>query len=182
MGSKSFVVAVAYYLYNGFVTHFPSYKLRHLYLRNILKIQLGKESSVHMGCFFSGHLVKIGSNTVINRGCYLDGRVGVTIGNNVSISPCVHVLSLDHNPNSPTFDLISKPTIIDDYVWIGIRAVILPGIHLPKGCVVGAGAVVTKNPAPYDIVAGVPAKKIGIRNKDLKYTLRYFPYFNTDVL
>jgi acetyltransferase-like isoleucine patch superfamily enzyme len=179
---KNLMVALVFYLYNDFITHFPSYIVRHLYLRNVLKIQLGKGSSIHMGCFFSGRHVSIGKNSVINRNCYIDGREGVAIGENVSISPEAYILSLDHDPDSPNFETIPKPTVIKDFVWIGVRALILPGIHLPYGCVVGAGAVVTKNPEPYDIVAGVPARKIGVRTKELNYTLKYFPYFNTDVV
>jgi len=172
--------ALVFFLYNSFITHVPSYAVRHWYLRNMLRISIGKNSSVHMGCFFSGRHIVIGDNTVVNRGCYLDGRVGVTVGNNVSISPESYILSLDHDPNSASFSGLPGPVYIDDYVWIGVRAIILPGVHLPRGCVVGAGAVVTKDPEPCDIVAGVPAKKIGTRNGDLHYSLKYSPYFNSD--
>ncbi len=59
--------------------------------------------------------------------------------------------------------------MIDDYVWIGIGVIVLQGVHIAKGAVVCAGAVVTKDVGEYEIVAGVPAKKIGERNKDLDY-------------
>ena len=59
--------------------------------------------------------------------------------------------------------------MIDDYVWIGIGVIVLQGVHIGKGAVVCAGAVVTKDVGEYEIVAGVPAKKIGERNKDLDY-------------
>ena len=54
-------------------------------------------------------------------------------------------------------------------MWIGAGATILKGVDIGEGAVVAAGAVVTKNVAPYSIVAGVPAKKIGERNKELDY-------------
>jgi maltose O-acetyltransferase len=70
---------------------------------------------------------------------------------------------------------------LKDYAWIGVRAIVLPGVTLHEGCVVGAGSVVTKDFERYSIVAGVPAKKIGERNPDLQYDLEYRPLFNTDV-
>jgi len=57
----------------------------------------------------------------------------------------------------------NKPVIIDDDVWIGGRVIILPGIHIYEGSIIGAGSIVTKNVAPYTIVAGNPAKVINIR-------------------
>jgi len=61
-------------------------------------------------------------------------------------------------------------------VWIGYRAIILPGIIIGDGAVVGAGAVVTRDVAPYTIVAGSPAVKIGDRNRDLSYRLDFKPW------
>lgn len=178
---KSFLVATVFFGYNAFVTHLPLYCLRHLYLSLILRIRLGKGASVHMGCFVTGRHVSIGDHSVINRGCYLDGRAGLRIGANVSVSPGCQIISLTHDVNSPDFEAVARPVAIGDYGWIGARAMILPGVDLGEGVVVGAGSVVTKSWAPYEIVAGSPAKKIGERNKGLRYTLSYFPLYNTDV-
>ena len=52
----------------------------------------------------------------------------------------------------------TKPVVIEDDVWIGGRVIILPGVHVGTGCVIGAGAVVTRDTPPYTIVAGNPAK------------------------
>jgi maltose O-acetyltransferase len=65
---------------------------------------------------------------------------------------------------------------IGDRVWIGYRAIILPGIEIGEGAVVGAGAVVTKDVPPFTIVAGNPAVKIGDRPRDLDYTLDFRPF------
>jgi maltose O-acetyltransferase len=179
---RIFFRSLAFYLYNSFITHVPLYCIRHLYLRKILRIKIGKGSAVHMGCFFAGRIVTIGNNTVINRGCYIDGRGGVAIGSNVSISPECYLLSLTHDPHSPDFAAIAKRTSIGDYVWLGARAMILPGTVLGKGCIVGAGAVVTRNIEERAIVAGVPARKIGERKGPLNYILSYRPFFNSDIL
>lgn len=175
------LLATAFYLYTGFLTHMPLYRLRHAYLRKILGIKLGKSSAVHMGCFITGKHIRIGNHSIINRRCYLDGRGGLSIGNQVSISPEVYLLSLDHKPHSPSFETVVKPLQLEDYVWIGARAIILPGLTLGKGCIVGAGAVVTRDVAPYSIVAGNPARTIGNRTEDLNYSLSYFPFFDTDI-
>ena len=71
---------------------------------------------------------------------------------------------------------------IADYVWTGMRTIVLPGVRLGKGCVAGAGSVVTKSFEDFSIVAGNPAKKLGERTSDLRYKPSYFPFFNTDVL
>jgi len=135
-----------------------------------------------MGCFFTGRTITIGNYTAINRRCYLDGRVGIRIGNCVSISPETYIISLSHDPQSKNFAIVGKEVVIEDYVWIGARAMILPGVTLSKGCVVAAGSVVTKDVPPYTIVAGVPAQKIGERTKALDYTVIYFPPFDGDIV
>jgi acetyltransferase-like isoleucine patch superfamily enzyme len=177
-----FVGACLLYFYNSVLTHFPLYSVRHFFLRSVFGIPIGRRTSVHMGCFFAGRNISIGSSTAINRRCYLDGRVRVTIGNSVSISPEVYILSLTHDAQSRDFRAEGKEVVIEDYVWIGSRAMIMPGVRLGKGCIVGAGSVVTKDVPPYDIVAGVPARKIGERTKDLDYKVEYFPCFNTDMV
>lgn len=171
-----------YYAYNSFVTHLPWYGLRKLYLRSVLGIRIGRGVAVHMGCFITGRNIVIGDHSVINRKCRLDGRAGLTIGRNVSVSPECSLLSLDHDPHSPDFTTVPSPVVVGDHAWIGTRALILPGVELGEGAVVGAGSVVTRSCAPYAIVAGVPAKPIGERKRGLRYTLDYFPYFNSDVL
>ena len=160
----------------------PFYNIRTFYLRKILRIEIGVNTSIHMGCFFAGNKITIGNNNVISRNCYMDGRVGkIIIKNNISISDGVYILSMTHAVNSELFESVFKDVTIEDNAWIGVRAIILPGIIIGKGSVVAAGSVVTKNTGDYTIVAGVPATKIGNRIKDLKYKLHYFPFFNTDI-
>jgi maltose O-acetyltransferase len=178
---KSILIALIYYSYNEVISHIPLYGIRSWYLQNLLHIGIGTKTAIHMGCFVTGNNIRIGNNCVVNRNTYLDGRTSLTIGNNVSISPHVYIISLDHDPQSPVFAAVNKPVTIDDYVWIGARATILPGVHLGKGCVIGAGAIVTRNIPEYAIAVGVPAKVVGQRTHNLKYSPAYFPYFNTDI-
>ena len=119
----------------------------------------------------------IGNNVVINKRCLLDMRGGGHIGNNVDIAQDVHIWTAEHNVRSPNHEMISAPVTICDNVWIASRVTVLPGVTIGEGAVVACGSVVTKNVDPYAIVAGVPAKKIGQRPKELKYTLNYMPFF-----
>ncbi|WP_461453691.1 acyltransferase [Mucilaginibacter sp.] len=97
--------------------------------------------------------------------------MGLTIGNNVNISTQVVIWTLHHDYNSPDFAQAGSPVIIEDYVWLCSRAIILPGVTIGEGAVVAAGAVVTKNVEPYTVVGGVPAKYIAKRNTNLNYDL-----------
>jgi maltose O-acetyltransferase len=174
-----------YYLANNFVARFPNEWLRKLYLRKFLRVAIGTDTHVSMRVFITGYPLRanvtIGNNCVINREVYLDGRVGVTIGNNVNVSLQVCILSLHHDHNSPTFPAIGSPVTIRDHAWIGARAIILPGVTIGEGAVVAAGAVVTRDVGDFEVVGGVPAKKIGVRNPDIQYRTKFSPYFDTDI-
>lgn len=179
--AKSALLAAIFFIYNAFVSHLPSYSLRRLYLSSILRVKIGKGVAIHMGCFVTGRLLSIGDHSVINRNCYLDGRAGMRIGSNVSISPECYLISLTHDPRDPDFAARPGPVVVGDYAWLGARAMVMPGVTLGEGAVVGAGSVVTKSCEPYAILAGSPARKLGERPKGLRYRLSYFPLFNTDI-
>lgn len=141
--------------------------------------RIGKRTHIFMGVKFDcpGNL-SIDSNSVINQDCRLDSRGAITIGKNVSISADVAILTADHDPQSPEFLGRIRPVTIEDYVFIGTRAMILPGVRIGKAGVVGAGAIVTKDVEPYSIVAGMPARPIGERNRELAYTIDHGGWFS----
>jgi maltose O-acetyltransferase len=172
---KEFLVK---YLANNIVNKIPSYIIRHSYYKFFCRIKIGKGASIHMNTFIDGKNVIIGKNSVINRFCYLDGRGKLVIGDNVSISPHVHIITVSHDMNSPYFDNVFKKVEIKNYVWIGTRVIVLQGITIGEGAVIGAGSVVTKDVEPYTFVAGVPAVKINDRNRDLVYNPSWFPPFD----
>ncbi len=166
------------YLYNHCLTYFPNYRLRIFYLRHVLGISIGRECFIHIGCFFEGNNIVIGSNTVIGRNCYLGGSGGfLIIKNNVSITAQTYIFCSTHLVNSPIFECVDKNVIIEDYAWIGARAMILPGVRIGKGSVLGAASTATKNIPDYSVYAGNPAREIGKRTEELIYTLKYFPCF-----
>lgn len=180
MGQDTWRAALRFYIGNNIMMKQWSYRLRHWYWRN-LGLKIGSDSSIAMHCFITGSQITIGDNTVINRFTYLDGRVPLYIGNNVNLSHYTIIQTLTHDPQNPDFVCIEKPVAIMDHAWIGTRAIILPGVTVGEGAVVAAGAVVSKDVAPYTIVAGMPARKIGDRSRDLRYRSKYFPYFDTDI-
>lgn len=167
-----------YYVPNHLIAKIPVYGIRNFYYRFILDVNLGKGSSIHMGAFFVESKLSVGINSVINRNCHLDCRGDIILGNNVSISPECSLITGSHNVNSPNFEYIEGHIVINDYVWIGSRAMILPNVELGEGVVVCAGAVVTKNVPPYTIVGGVPAREIGKRSNNLNYSCNYLIPFD----
>ena len=176
-----FVKAIKLYLANHLIANVPSFRVRHWYYRRVLSYTIGHDSSIHMGTFVTGDFISLGDNVVINRRCYLDGRIGLRIGNNVSVSPEVYIVSMEHDPNDPFFGTRGGTVVIEDHVWVGARAIIRPGLTIGEGAVIGAGAVVTRDISPYRIAVGVPAREIKDRNRDIRYRCRYFPWFDTDL-
>ena len=100
----------------------------------------------------------------------MDGRGNLEIGDNVQLSTGVWIWTVEHDINSSKFKNIYSPVYINNYSWVSSRVTILPNCTIQYGAVVAANSVVTKNIGEYEIVAGIPAKKIGLRNKNLNYT------------
>lgn len=152
--------------------HIPSWTIRKLVLE-FSGLKLGKGTVLHMGCkFFDPRNIVIGYDTKIGDRTFLDGRDKLTIGNHVDIASEVMVYNSEHDIESTTFEAKNEPVTIGDHVFIGPRAIILPGITIGQGAIIAAGAVVTNKVEPFSVVAGVPAKKIADRkNKNLTYSL-----------
>jgi maltose O-acetyltransferase len=177
---KLFVVRLLNYLTNHVVSRVPSFRFRHAWYRRVLGIGLGPGAVVHLGCYVwfygPGQLRReglvIGAHTRVNRDCCLDARGSLRIGENVSISPEVTILTAFHPIDDPEFRVATRPIEIDDYAFIGTRATILAGVRIGRGAVVGAGAVVTRDVPPLAVVAGVPARQVGTRPEEaLRYVL-----------
>ena len=152
----------------------PSHEVRLFFYRRVFGVTIGKATNIHRNCrFYRANGVSVGAHSVINRDVLLDGRMGLTIGSNVSISEGSQILTLEHDPNSSSFEWRGAPVVIGDRAFLGARSIILPGITIGEGAVVAAGAVVTKDVRPFAIVGGVPARLIGERSRDLRYQLNY---------
>lgn len=165
------------YLINSVCPHIPFWKLRYPLLR-LGKLKIGKGTFIMRKCYFiKVNLLTIGEYSHINRGCLIDARGKITIGNNVSISHNVNIMTGSHDAQSPHFIGIFKPIVIKDYAWLGVGCTILQGVTIGCGAVVAAGAVVTKDVGDYEIVGGIPAKKIGMRTQKLNYHCSGFAWF-----
>jgi len=177
MNSKVLAGSLLAFLYNGLIGRLPSRCLRSAYLKLYLA-RFGRGTGVQMGCrFLNGRKVFLGDRNVINFDCLLDGRrYSIRTGNDVSIGPEAAILTLGHDTQSPDFADKGGDVVIGDRVWICFRAIILPGVAIGEGAVVAAGAVVSRDVAPYTIVAGSPAKPVGTRTKDLRYNNNFAPW------
>lgn len=161
------------------VASLPGYRFKIFFCNYILAHKVSITASLHLGIYLTSVSgLKIGDNSTINRNCLLDSRGGITIGSNVSISPDVHIVTATHDLNCKDFSLIKGSVTIEDYVWIGSRATILPGVKIGYGAVVAAGSVVTKDVEAYGVVAGVPARLIKKRDSALTYIPNWRPRFS----
>lgn len=162
------------FMTNRVVSKIPSHRVRLTYYRHCVNFEIGVNSYIFMDAWFDAKgQFRMGANSVINQGCRLDNRGGISIGNNVSISAEVCILTADHDLQSSNFVGRTEGIYIKDFAFIGTRAIVLPGTVLHEGAAVAAGAVVTKDVAPYTIVAGVPARVIGTRPRELNYQHTY---------
>ena len=154
------------------VGHLPFHCCR-LFFYRLAGIKIGRGSRIHMWAnFFQPRNVEIGEDTIIGDHCFLDGRAKIKIGSHTDIASRVMIYNSKHDINDPGFKAVESPVEIDDYVFIGPRAMIMPGKKIGRGAIVAAAAVVTKDVASGKIVAGVPAQVIGERKlKNFKYRL-----------
>jgi maltose O-acetyltransferase len=154
------------------IGHFPSHTVRLIFYK-ISGIKIGKGSVIHTGAnFYEPRNITIGEDTIIGEGAVLDGRAKLMIGNHVDFASEVMIYNSQHDINDENFSAVNREVVIEDYVFVGPRSIILPGVKIGKGAIVAAAAVVTKDVPPYAIVAGVPAHVIGERKlKTLKYKL-----------
>lgn len=154
------------------ITYIPSHVVRQITFK-LAGMRLGAKSTLHVGCrFYDPRGIVIGDDTIVGDRCFLDGRALLKIGNHVDIASQVMIYNSEHDVNAEDFSAILAPVEISDYVFIGPRAIIMPGVTIGKGAVVAGGAVVTKDVAEFTVVGGVPAKPIGERkNRNPHYRL-----------
>lgn len=177
---KFFFLHFRLYLFNNFFNRIPSKRIRKLIAKAYIKI--GKNSTLRLKVEFLNMTLKkniiIGDNVTINPYCLLDGRSSkIIIGNNVDIARGTMIYTLQHDPDSDYFETEGGDVIIEDYVWIGSRVIILPGVTIGRGSVIASGAVVTKDIPPMSIAGGLPAKVLRKRESKLKYKIHDVHHF-----
>lgn len=173
----------------------PSHTVRLFLYRSLFRVKIGRDSSIHwLARFNNPSGIQIGHNTIIGNDAFLDGRYKrsgagyirdffssarrpLVIGNNVSIAGEVRIYTMQHDIDDPFFKEVEGEVVIEDFVVIGTRVTILPGVHIGNGAVVASGAVVTHDVEPFSLVGGVPAKHIRYRPRGLRYTLKFARLF-----
>ncbi len=136
--------------------------IRYLFLKSLAQ-NCGDVVAIFPGAYFLNvERIAIGHHVSIHQMCYLEGIGGLRIGSHVSLSHSVSIITHEHDYIQTKIpirdaDIILKPVIIEDDVWIGAGARILGGVTIGQGSVIGAGAVVTKSIPPGSIAVGVPA-------------------------
>lgn len=149
--------------------------------KTILKINNLPFGDHHRNKMFAKLFGKIGKNNIIKEGfhcnfgfnisigndCYINYNVTfldsypIEVGDNVFIAPNVVISAVTHPlAAKDRRNLQGGKVKIENDVWIGANATILPNVTLGRGCIIAAGAVVTKDVAPNSIVGGIPAKFI----------------------
>lgn len=152
----------------------PSLHIRK-WLYKGLGVKMGKNVTIHFRTELRcPERLSLGDGTIIGDNAILDARRGLTLGKNVNLSSNVSIYTLQHDHRAPDFscpaeDKVDFAVKIDDRAWLGSNVIVLPGVHIGEGAVCCAGCVVTKNVEPYDVVAGIPAKKVGTRPRNMTY-------------
>lgn len=137
-------------------------KMRGLFAKRIAT-KFGTNVNIERNAVFTPEL-EIGNNSGIGIDCEVYGPVA--IGNNVMMGPEVIIYTSGHKHDRIDIPMMEQgssevqPVKIGNDVWIGRRAIIMPGVTIGDGVIIGAGAVVTKNIAPYMVAVGVPAKTV----------------------
>lgn len=139
-------------------------KLRSFWAHRIASC--GRDVNIERNAYFTPELT-IGDNSGIGIDCEIYGPV--TVGKNVMMGPEVVIYTSGHNFDRTDIPMMRQgsteaaPVTVGDDVWIGRRVMIMPGVTVGDGCVIGAGAVVTKDIPPYTVAGGVPARVLKAR-------------------
>lgn len=120
--------------------------------------------------YYKGEL-RIGDGTWIGQQCFFHAAGGLRIGDNVGVGPGVKILTSHHTEAGRAIPILHAPlafapVVIEDDADLGVGAIVLPGVRIGRGAQVGAGAVVTRDVAPYAVVAGSPARVLSMRPED----------------
>ena len=122
--------------------------------------------------FGNGFELEIGNNSGLGRYCHVLSNI--KIGNDVMMASHVFVLDVNHafedldRPMNKQGYVKSESTVIEDDVWIGMRVLIMPGKHIKKGSIVGAGCVLTKTFPEYGVIGGNPSRLIRNRRDEAR--------------
>lgn len=144
-----------------------AYWFRRLLVKQIFPY-CGADVVIKGGAYFgSGANIRVGDRSQLGHCCRIDHDV--EIGNDVMMGPDVVIMSISHETAHPGIPMIRQGAAqrravrIGNDVWIGTRAIILPGVQIGDGAIIGAGSVVTRDVPAHAVVGGAPARVIKYR-------------------
>lgn len=166
---------VFYLLYRILAKHIPgdigylrkiSYKFRQFLCRPLLR-ETGEIFGIGQDVNFgNGANVIMKESANLGPGCHISGNGLVTIGQHVMMGYQCMIVTQNHKYLAEGYDGVeTSDVVIDDYAWLGHRVIILPGVHVGKHAIIGAGSIVTKNIPDYAIAVGNPAIVKKFRNR-----------------
>ena len=174
---RKFLRCAAEACINYIVAYIPSWWIRKGCYR-LLGMKIGKGSRINQRVYiFSPWKISIGKNTMINSFSLLDGRGGLVIGDNVSVSMRAVIYSASHKSYSNTFEYYEKTTTIGNCAWICVNSVLLPGTQIADRCIVSANSVLKGKTEVGGVYAGIPACFVRTRELDTDYQLDNTYYF-----
>jgi galactoside O-acetyltransferase len=162
--------------------HFKARRVRAFPLSRLI---IGEGSTVEGGLVFEreGAAIIIGSNTFVGNSL-IASATSIQVGDDTLISWGCNIVDHDSHPirwedrrddvrdwrrGGKNWDhVVSEPVIIGNKCWLGLNVIVLKGVHIGDGAVVAAGSVVTRNVAPWTVVAGNPArviKELSVENR-----------------
>lgn len=154
---------------NRIVNKLPSRHLRKWFYQ-LLGAQFGNNSSICRRVeILLPKGLRLGDSVAVGWFAELDARGGIWIDHDTNISSHAKLITGSHDIDDPEFTADFLPIHIGHHCWVGTGAMILQGVKIGDGAVICAGAVVTKNIAPWSVVAGVPAKVIRQRSQNMAY-------------
>lgn len=160
----------------------PFQKYRIFVLKHIYQMKIDEKVVIYGGFRIRAPWnIFIGKGSVIGDRVQLDGRNGLIIGENVNISSEVSIYTEQHDINDAYFESRDSggSVMVGNRAWLSSRTTILPNVDIGEGTVLASGALASKDLEAYCVYAGLPAKKIGLRNRNLKYEFdgSYIPFY-----
>ena len=167
---KKEVLELQYLFVNYIICNIPIWIVRKL-LYICCGMRIGRKSRIMMKVkIYSPHKVIIGNRTVINEYCYLDGRGGISIGDDVTIATYAKLITGSHDIDSEDFRYRSRSIAVENNCAVFSDALVLGGAILHNGCVISAKSFVRAGEYNSNsIFAGNPAKLIRYRKNEAKY-------------
>lgn len=175
---KEFAAGLLYWFINHIVTNIPCWPFRRsIFILCGMRIEKG--SRILLGTQFQGiNHIRIGRRSYINSYCHLDGRGGLTIGDNVNISNYSKIISASHDPKSSDFAYRKGSVEIGDHCWLGTGAIVLDRSRLGNRSILSAGSVLKGIADADSVYVGIPAEKVKERGLRGEYDIKWKPFFS----